>query len=92
MAGERPVAGFQTVATESLDSLALHISVVGLTLGLGWMLKSGTLQIQRAAGGWLEEVDFFGSFPLFPFTLGSAVLVQGILDCKMAPFVQACAL
>ena len=79
--GERPVAGFQTVATESLDTLALHLSIVGLTLGLGWVLKTCTLQIQQAAGGWLEEVDFFGSFPLFPFTLGSAVVVQAIIDC-----------
>lgn len=78
--GERPVAGFQTVATESLDSLAMHLSMVGLALGLGWLLKTCTLQIQAAAGGWLEEVDFFGSFPLFPFTLGSAVAVQAVLD------------
>ena len=43
---DRPSAGLQTVSVDSLDSLALHVSVVGLALLFGYAVKRALLGIE----------------------------------------------
>ena len=57
----RPLAGRQTVAADSVDSLAWHIAIVGLSVLIGW-------------GLWLL-VPLKG-FPLFPLCMVGGVLLQ----------------
>ena len=57
----RPSAGRQTVAADSVDSLAWHIAIVGLSVLVGW-------------GLWLT-VPLDG-FPLFPLCMIGGVVLQ----------------
>jgi len=57
----RPSAGKQTVAADSVDSLAWHIAIVGISVLIGWAL-------------WLT-VPLDG-FPLFPLCMIGGVLLQ----------------
>ena len=71
----RPDAGRQTVCSDSIDSLAWHIAIVGLAVGIGYLLLLG---LQHA------EVELFPSatrrlfkgFPLFPLCMIGGVLMQ----------------
>lgn len=76
---KRPPLGQQTVASESLDSLSLHIGMIGVASAIGWVIKQGLVQIEHTSS-WLDENEFFSSFPMFPFSLVGALIVQSILD------------
>ena len=73
--GERPHAGWQTVYCDSIDSLAWHISLVGIAILLGFAMQKG---LQAA------EIKFFPQatlrilkgFPLFPFCMIGGLLLQ----------------
>ena len=59
----RPSAGLQTVAADSVDSLAWHVAIVGLAVLIGW-------------GLW-HLVPLEG-FPLFPLCMLGGVILQGV--------------
>ena len=75
----RPSAGLQTVSVDSLDSMALHVSVVGLALLFGYAVKRGLLAIE-ASSEQLTEIRFFSAFPLFPFAMFGGILIQLVAD------------
>ena len=60
---KRPSAGQQTVAADSVDSLAWHIAIVGISVLIGW-------------GIWLL-VPLQG-FPLFPLCMIGGVILQTV--------------
>jgi len=76
---ERPSAGVQTVAAESLDSLALHGAVMGVVLGGAWTAKLGANWLEGLSP-WLSERALISSIPLFPVVLLVAVMCQAVLD------------
>ena len=57
----RPSAGSQTVSCDSIDSLAWHVSVVGLSCLIGWGLR--------------QLVPMEG-FPLFPLCMIGGIVLQ----------------
>ena len=63
----RPSAGLQTVMSDSVDSLAWHIAVVGVAIAIGvgilWLMK---------LTGW----KIFNGFPLFPLCMIGGILLQ----------------
>jgi len=59
----RPSAGKQTVAADSVDSLAWHIAIVGISVLIGWAL-------------WLPVSRSLEGFPLFPLCMIGGVLLQ----------------
>jgi glutamate:Na+ symporter, ESS family len=63
----RPVAGFQTVSSDSIDALAWHLTVLSLAMGLGFGFKS----IANAAG-----VDL----PLFVLSMVGGIIIQRLLQ------------
>lgn len=72
-----PDAGKQTVQADSIDSLAWHISLIGLAILLGWMALEGLLGAEK----WLRGADagtiyFFKAFPLFPLCMIGGLLLQ----------------
>ena len=72
---ERPSAGKQTIICDSLDSLAWHIALIGISILLGF----GILKILQTA-----EIHFvpnaahrfFEGFPLFPLCMIGGVMLQ----------------
>ena len=72
---QRPSAGIQTVFADSIDSLAFHISLIGIAILIGFGILKG-LQYGEI---WLfpnASVRFFSGFPLFPLCMIGGVLMQ----------------
>ena len=61
----RPSAGKQTVAADSVDSLAWHIAIVGISVLVGW-------------GLWLPVQARLQGFPLFPLCMIGGVILQAV--------------
>ena len=71
----RPSAGRQTVLSDSVDSLAWHIAIVGLAVLIGF----GILQSCKAAEIALlpnAKTRLFLGFPMFPLCMLGGVLLQ----------------
>ncbi len=71
----RPPAGRQTVYSDSVDSLAWHVAVVGLAIGVGWLMLLG-LRAGETALFPKAEVRLFAGFPLFPLCMIGGILLQ----------------
>jgi ESS family glutamate:Na+ symporter len=71
----RPPAGRQTVYSDSVDSLAWHIAVVGLAVGIGWLALLG---LRAAETALFPDAPrrLFGAFPLFPLCMIGGLLLQ----------------
>jgi len=71
----RPAAGRQTVCSDSIDSLAWHIAIVGLAVGIGYLLL---LALQRGEVALFPDASrrLFKGFPLFPLCMIGGVLMQ----------------
>ncbi len=73
---ERPRAGLQTVSPDSIDSLALHLSLIGIAVLIGFLIqlsfKYGNSYLPHA----IQELKIFDSFPLFPLCMIGGLLVQ----------------
>ncbi len=65
----RPSAGVQTVMSDSIDSLAWHLAIVGVAIAIG----VGMLALLRLTG-W----KVFSGFPLFPLCMMGGVLLQAV--------------
>ena len=55
-----------TVASESIEPLAFHFSIVGVAILVGWVLLAGVRQLHPMLGG----------FPLFPLAMVGGMIVQ----------------
>ena len=72
---ERPTAGWQTVYCDSIDSLAWHISLVGLAVLCGYGILEGLRALEIAAFPESKTLIFKG-FPLFPLCMVGGLLIQ----------------
>lgn len=73
----RPSAGAQTVYSDSIDSLAWHLAIIGLAvlIGLGILHLLGWAEIALLPSA---KTRLFSGFPLFPLCmLGGAILQFG---------------
>ncbi len=75
---EQQSAGKQTVWADSIDSLAFHIAVVGLTVLIGYGFKQGFLLLDRISPSFIQNLRIFQSFPLFPLCMLGGLLVQSL--------------
>ena len=76
---ERPPAGKQTVLSDSIDSLAWHIALIGLSILLGYIM----LTILKKAEIALfpdYETRLFNGFPLFPLCMIGGVIIQKLFQ------------
>ena len=64
---KRPAAGLQTVMSDSIDSLAWHLAIVGVSIAIG----AGMLALLRLTG-W----KVFDGFPLFPLCMIGGVVLE----------------
>ncbi|MBQ9500944.1 MAG: sodium:glutamate symporter [Lentisphaeria bacterium] len=74
----RPSAGLQTVFCDSIDSLAFHIALIGMSILLGLGMLKG-LQFAEAELFPASEIRLFSGFPLFPLCMTGGVLLQMFL-------------
>ena len=74
----RPPAGRQTMCSDSIDSLAWHVAVVGLAVGIGYLLLLG---LQHAEVALFPDAPrrLFKGFPLFPLCMIGGVLMQTVV-------------
>ena len=75
----QPSAGLQTVLCDSIDSLAFHISLIGFSIMLGFIILKG-LQYGEIALFPTAKVRIFSGFPLFPLCMIGGVLLQLFLN------------
>ncbi|MCR4315478.1 MAG: sodium:glutamate symporter [Planctomycetes bacterium] len=96
---ERPSAGKQTVSADSVDTLALHLAIIGIAIFIGYAILTGlqgledwiTLELYHGwypapaefAKQWAERKPFMSGFPLFPLAMIGGLFVQ-ILVSKFA--------
>ena len=71
----RPMAGWQTVCCDSIDSLAWHIALVGISVLIGFGMQKGVQYLEILAFP-AAKVRFFTGFPLFPFCMIGGLLLQ----------------
>lgn len=76
---KRPSAGLQTVFPDSIDSLAFHVSLIGISILLGFGILKG-LQFGEVYLFPEAKVRFFNGFPLFPLCMIGGVLLQMFLN------------
>ena len=83
---KRPSAGAQTTSADSVDSLALHLAIIGIAVLVGYGIKLGLVTIESAIRGSSESVIFSG-FPLFPLCMIGGLIVQLVLArfAKISP-------
>ena len=71
----RPVAGHLTVNTDAVESLSLHLVIVGLAILIGILFKEGLLIVEAVIPS-LAQYRLLASFPLFPLCMLGGVLIQ----------------
>lgn len=71
----RPDAGLQTVFCDSIDSLAFHIALIGMSILIGLGMLKG-LQIGEEKLFPASDIRLFSGFPLFPLCMTGGVLLQ----------------
>lgn len=75
---DRPHAGKLTVKSDVIGTLSLHLVFVGAAILLGWLMKTGLLQLAGLLPG--KGAQIFSSFPLFPLCMLGGVVVQWLAD------------
>lgn len=82
---ERPSAGQHTARPESVDSLALHLAIIGAAVLIGFAMKQSLIWFE---GSVLKaEQDIMRAFPLFPLCMLGGLVVQLTLGhtAKVSP-------
>lgn len=75
---KRPSAGAQTTSADSVDSLALHLAIIGIAVLIGYGIKLGLMTTESTISGSSESIIFSG-FPLFPLCMIGGLIVQLLL-------------
>ncbi len=78
-ADARPAAGEQTVFSDSIDSLAWHIAVIGISILLGFLMLK-VLQITEVKLFPDHQTRIFSGFPLFPLCMIGGVIIQKLFQ------------
>lgn len=76
---KRPIAGLQTVSPDSVDTMALHLSILGIAIFVGFLIKTGLVYIEGIVP-LLDQYKVFTGFPLFPLAMIGGLIVQSLLN------------
>lgn len=78
----RPVAGYLSIHTDSLDAMSYHVAIAGIAVGVGYLLKEGFLAGMYCLQTLLSHATYttistiIKSFPLFPLCMIGGLIVQ----------------
>jgi len=75
----RPSAGKLTVSSNAIESVTLHLAVVGGAILIGWALKQGLLALADAISN-PQFKTIAGGFPLFPLCMLGGLVIQVLED------------
>ncbi|MDO5634752.1 MAG: sodium:glutamate symporter [Micrococcus sp.] len=75
---DKPDAGRLTFRDASVETLTIHVGIVGLAIILGQLLLSGLRWLEQAV--WADRVEIFAYVPLFPLAMLGGVAIQVIID------------
>jgi ESS family glutamate:Na+ symporter len=76
---QRPPAGYQTVSADSVDSLALHLAIIGVSIFIGYGLRELLLTLEHVWPA-LAKTKLLAAFPLFPLCMIGGLIVQLVLS------------
>lgn len=76
---KRPSAGQQTVSADSIDSVALHLAIIGIAIFIGYSIKVILMAIENQFFS-DAEVKLFAGFPLFPLCMIGGLIVQLVIS------------
>lgn len=83
---KRESAGILTTSVDSIEPLALHFSIVGVAIFIGFILKQALILFENSAlipmGNSLgyTHPEIMASFPLFPLAMLGGVFIQKLFD------------
>jgi len=77
---KRESAGILTTSVDSIEPLALHLSVVGLAILLGYILLQILIVVENAFLLPIGLPKIMASFPLFPLAMLGGVFIQKMFD------------
>ncbi len=76
----QPPAGKQTVHSDSVDSLALHIAIIGIAVLIGYEMKMGLVLLNGVVPESIQNTHILTSFPLFPLCMIGGLILQFMLN------------
>lgn len=76
---QRPIAGRQTVSADSIDSLALHLAIIGIAVLIGFGLKMGLVGLESFSP-YLAKHRILQGFPMFPLCMLGGLIIQIFLS------------
>jgi glutamate:Na+ symporter, ESS family len=80
---------YETVVSDSIDTLTLHGALVGLACFFGYGIQRTLILIEDGIGGVVSEIGFGKNFPLFPLCMLGGILVDRLLrTMKMSTLVD----
>ncbi len=62
------------------DPLSIHLAVVSLAIGIGWLMRTALVALESATWGKSGGMVLVRYIPLFPLAMLGGVLVQVIMD------------
>jgi ESS family glutamate:Na+ symporter len=74
--GQRPEAGKLTVHSAAVESMTLHVAIIGGAMLIGLALKKGLGALGDLSGGEGTFAEIMRSFPLFPLCMIGGLVVQ----------------
>jgi len=77
--GNRPPAGRQTVMSDSVDSLALHLAIMGIAILVGYLIKQALVVVEAQLPG-MTDHSVMRTFPLFPICMIGGLIVQACIS------------
>ena len=72
--------GYRSYRSDSIDSLAWHIAMIGLAVLIGYAIKSGLGALDKIAPEWLHNLKVLTSFPLFPLCMIGGLILQNTAE------------
>ncbi len=75
----RPHAGKLSVKSDIIESFSLHLVIVAIAVGLGYIAKQGLVVTENAIP-YLARHKLLSGFPLFPLCLFGGLIVQLFAD------------
>ncbi len=84
---DQPEAGRQTVYSDSINSLALHIAFIGIAILLGYAIKILLATGESMAPISVAELKIMQSLPLFPLCMIGGLILQWFLRKRHIDFL-----